>query len=332
MQPGRPPACHCSANERRADEASRDVEAWLKCRYMREHLGEEYGGTVSAVTSFGLFVTLDGCTSKAWSTSPSSAASTTASTRCARNCAASAAACATSSARGCGCRSAGSTSTAARSTSAWCATAKRPHCHARGATRRDKSAHGGRGARRRQGGRSRGAKRPAKARAPRRGGTGARRRRGTKSAARQGKAALTRQGFGPALMLGDRQRRMCPRADRGHDRAPRPAIAFRSVPTDGAADDDSIRRPSGHRHRRRRRPGPRARARARRARRQGRGQRPGRHGRRQRRRADAAQEVVDEIKAAGGEAIANGASVTDDAGVQRDGRAGDGRPGAASTS
>jgi ribonuclease R len=39
---------HCSANERRADEASRDVEAWLKCKYMREHLGEEYAGTVSA--------------------------------------------------------------------------------------------------------------------------------------------------------------------------------------------------------------------------------------------------------------------------------------------
>jgi len=50
---------HCSANERRADEASRDVEAWLKCKYMREHLGEEYGGVVSAVTTFGLFVTLD---------------------------------------------------------------------------------------------------------------------------------------------------------------------------------------------------------------------------------------------------------------------------------
>ena len=50
---------HCSANERRADEASRDVEAWLKCRYMRDHLGEEYAGTVSAVASFGLFVTLD---------------------------------------------------------------------------------------------------------------------------------------------------------------------------------------------------------------------------------------------------------------------------------
>jgi ribonuclease R len=50
---------HCSANERRADEASRDVEAWLKCKYMREHLGEEYGGVVSSATSFGLFVTLD---------------------------------------------------------------------------------------------------------------------------------------------------------------------------------------------------------------------------------------------------------------------------------
>ncbi|PPE67647.1 ribonuclease R [Caldimonas caldifontis] len=50
---------HCSSCERRADEASRDVEAWLKCRFMRDHLGEEYAGTVSAVTSFGLFVQLD---------------------------------------------------------------------------------------------------------------------------------------------------------------------------------------------------------------------------------------------------------------------------------
>ena len=50
---------HCSANERRADEASRDVEAWLKCKYMREHLGEEFSGLVSSVTSFGIFVTLD---------------------------------------------------------------------------------------------------------------------------------------------------------------------------------------------------------------------------------------------------------------------------------
>ncbi|MBG6074493.1 ribonuclease R [Polaromonas sp. CG_9.11] len=50
---------HCSGNERRADEASRDVEAWLKCKYMREHLGEEFGGVVTAATSFGVFVTLD---------------------------------------------------------------------------------------------------------------------------------------------------------------------------------------------------------------------------------------------------------------------------------
>jgi ribonuclease R len=35
------------------------VEAWLKCKYMREHLGEEFGGLVTSVTSFGLFVTLD---------------------------------------------------------------------------------------------------------------------------------------------------------------------------------------------------------------------------------------------------------------------------------
>jgi ribonuclease R len=50
---------HTSACERRADEASRDVEAWLKCKFMREHLGEEYAGTVTSVAAFGLFVTLD---------------------------------------------------------------------------------------------------------------------------------------------------------------------------------------------------------------------------------------------------------------------------------
>lgn len=50
---------HCSANERRADEASKDVEAWLKCKFMRDHLGEEFSGVVSSATSFGLFVTLD---------------------------------------------------------------------------------------------------------------------------------------------------------------------------------------------------------------------------------------------------------------------------------
>ena len=50
---------HCSAAERRADEASRDVEAWLKCQYMRSRVGEQLRGTVTGVAPFGLFVTLD---------------------------------------------------------------------------------------------------------------------------------------------------------------------------------------------------------------------------------------------------------------------------------
>ena len=49
----------CSANERRADDASRDVEAWLKSYYMRERVGETYTGTVSSVVPFGAFIVLD---------------------------------------------------------------------------------------------------------------------------------------------------------------------------------------------------------------------------------------------------------------------------------
>jgi ribonuclease R len=49
----------CSANERRADEASRDVEAWLKCQFMRERVGEQFPGRITGVAPFGLFVTLD---------------------------------------------------------------------------------------------------------------------------------------------------------------------------------------------------------------------------------------------------------------------------------
>ncbi len=49
----------CSANERRADEASRDVEAWLKCYFMREKVGEQFRGTISGVAPFGVFVTLN---------------------------------------------------------------------------------------------------------------------------------------------------------------------------------------------------------------------------------------------------------------------------------
>lgn len=50
----------CSANERRADEASRDVLAWLKCYFMKEKVGEQFRGTVTGVAPFGIFVTLDG--------------------------------------------------------------------------------------------------------------------------------------------------------------------------------------------------------------------------------------------------------------------------------
>jgi ribonuclease R len=40
---------HCSQTERRADEATRDVESWLKCYYMQDRIGEEFDGSVSAV-------------------------------------------------------------------------------------------------------------------------------------------------------------------------------------------------------------------------------------------------------------------------------------------
>ena len=51
---------HCSLTERRADEATRDVESWLKCYFMQDRVGETFDGTISGVTHFGLFVTLDG--------------------------------------------------------------------------------------------------------------------------------------------------------------------------------------------------------------------------------------------------------------------------------
>lgn len=48
----------CSAHERRADDATRDVVSWLKCEYMMDKVGEEFPGIISAVTSFGFFVEL----------------------------------------------------------------------------------------------------------------------------------------------------------------------------------------------------------------------------------------------------------------------------------
>lgn len=50
---------HCSQCNRRADEATRDVESWLKCEYMADKVGQDFSGVVSSVTSFGLFVELD---------------------------------------------------------------------------------------------------------------------------------------------------------------------------------------------------------------------------------------------------------------------------------
>jgi ribonuclease R len=50
---------HCSMTERRADDATRDVTAWLKCYYMQDRVGESFTGTVSAVVPFGIFVALD---------------------------------------------------------------------------------------------------------------------------------------------------------------------------------------------------------------------------------------------------------------------------------
>jgi ribonuclease R len=50
---------HCSETERRADDASRDVENWLKCYYMRDQVGGSFGGVITGVAPFGVFVTLD---------------------------------------------------------------------------------------------------------------------------------------------------------------------------------------------------------------------------------------------------------------------------------
>jgi ribonuclease R len=49
----------CSATERRADDATRDVEAWLKCWYMQDRIGEVFAGSISSVVPFGIFVALD---------------------------------------------------------------------------------------------------------------------------------------------------------------------------------------------------------------------------------------------------------------------------------
>ncbi len=49
----------CSSHERRADEASSDVLAWLKCIYMEQFIGQNFFGTINTVTPYAVFVTLD---------------------------------------------------------------------------------------------------------------------------------------------------------------------------------------------------------------------------------------------------------------------------------
>jgi ribonuclease R len=49
---------HLSMTERRADDASRDVEQWLKCEYMRDKIGETFNGVISGVAGFGIFIEL----------------------------------------------------------------------------------------------------------------------------------------------------------------------------------------------------------------------------------------------------------------------------------
>ncbi|MBT8039418.1 MAG: ribonuclease R [Xanthomonadales bacterium] len=48
----------CSHRSRRAEEAERDVNDRLKAYFMEQHIGDEFDGQVTGVTSFGLFVEL----------------------------------------------------------------------------------------------------------------------------------------------------------------------------------------------------------------------------------------------------------------------------------
>ncbi len=50
---------HCSQRERRAEEAERDVDDRFQCAWMEKHIGSDFDGKVTGVTSFGLFVELD---------------------------------------------------------------------------------------------------------------------------------------------------------------------------------------------------------------------------------------------------------------------------------
>lgn len=50
---------HCSTTERRSDEATRQVVMALKCQFMEDKIGQEFEGSITGVTHFGLFVELN---------------------------------------------------------------------------------------------------------------------------------------------------------------------------------------------------------------------------------------------------------------------------------
>ncbi|MFZ2507932.1 MAG: ribonuclease R [Steroidobacteraceae bacterium] len=50
----------CSMRERRADEATRSVVAFLKCEFMRPKIGQEFDSVATGVAEFGVFVQLQG--------------------------------------------------------------------------------------------------------------------------------------------------------------------------------------------------------------------------------------------------------------------------------
>lgn len=51
-------ALECSMKERRADDAEREVEKMKKAEYMMSHVGEQFSGIISGVTSWGIYVEL----------------------------------------------------------------------------------------------------------------------------------------------------------------------------------------------------------------------------------------------------------------------------------
>lgn len=50
---------HLSMTERRSEDAEREVEDLMKCKYMRRFIGDEFEGNISSITDFGIFVELD---------------------------------------------------------------------------------------------------------------------------------------------------------------------------------------------------------------------------------------------------------------------------------